>query len=81
MHLFTALDAWYTKFKPTKKLARRSGPKPVEAIDIDDDGRVFMDDLDTFNDPLADPPAAGAALAATAAAALARAAGAAGGSG
>ena len=54
---------------------------PVEAFDIDDDGRVFMDDLDTFNDPLAEPPAAGAALAAAAAAALARAAGAAGGSG
>ena len=80
-HLYTALEAWYTEFKPTKKRSRRSGPKPVEAFDIDDDGRVFMDDLDTFNDPLAEPPAAGAALAAAAAAALARAAGAAGGSG
>ena len=74
-HLFTAVDAWYTEFKPTKKRARRSGPKPVEALAIDDDGRVFMDDVDNFVDPLADPPAAGAALAAAAAAALAAGAG------
>jgi hypothetical protein len=78
-HLYTALEAWYTEFKPTKKRSRRSGPIPVEAFDIDDDGRVFMDDLNTFNDPLAEPPAAGAALAAAAAAALS--AGAAGGPG
>ena len=73
-HLFTALDAWYTEFKPTKKRAHRSGPKPIEALAIDDD-RGFMDDADNFVDPLADPPAAGAALAAAAAAALAAGAG------
>ena len=69
-HLYTALDAWYTEFKPTKKRAHRSGPKPVEALAIDDD-RGFMEDVDNFVDPFADPPAAGAALAAADTAALA----------
>ena len=78
-HLFKALalDAWYTKLKPTKKCARsselwRQGHQWSNAAVFDED-RGFMDDLSTPSG--ADPPTAGAALAAAATAALAAGAG------
>ena len=70
-HLFKALEAWYTEFKPTKKRARKSAGKAADGVGIDED-REFFDNVDNFDDPLADgAPAAGVALAAAAAAALA----------
>ena len=70
-HLFKALEAWYTEFKATKKRARKSTGKAADGFGIDED-REFFDNVDNFDDPLADgAPAAGVALAAAAAAALA----------
>ena len=75
-HLFKALGSWYTEFKPTKKRARKSAGKAADGVGIDED-REFFDNVDNFDDPLADgAPIAGVALAAAAAAA--QAAGAAG---
>ena len=70
-HLFKALEAWYTEFKPTKKRARKSAGKAADGVGIDED-RGFIN-VYIFEDPLADgAPLAGAvALAAAARAALA----------
>ena len=68
-HLFKALEAWYTKFKPTKKRARKSAGKAADGVGIDEH-RPFIN-ADNFDDPLEDgAPPAGVALAAAAAAAL-----------
>jgi len=78
--LYTALDAWYSEFKPSKKRkGRSSGGAGAEAIVVDGDRR-FLDNIDDFPDPLDDdddaPHPAGVALAAAAAlAAEAQAAG------
>ena len=69
-HLFKALEAWYTEFKPTKKRARKSAGKAADGVGIDEH-RPFIN-ADNFDDPLEDgAPPAGVALAAAAAAALA----------
>ena len=56
-HLFKALEAWYTEFKPTKKHACKSAGKVADGVGIHDD-RDFIE-IDNFDDPLADgaPPA------------------------
>ena len=53
--LYTALDAWYAEFKPSKKRKGRSssgGPAPG-VVDGDCD-RNFFANIDDFVDPLAD---------------------------
>ena len=69
-HLFTALEACYTEFKPTKKRARKSAGKAASEVGLDH-GQEFID-IDNFDDPLADcAPPAGVALASAAREALA----------
>ena len=51
--LYTALDAWYAEFKPSKKRKGRSscgGPAPA----VVDGKRGFFVNIDDFVDPLAD---------------------------
>ena len=51
--LYTALDAWYSEFKPSKKRKGRSsggGPAPA----VVDGERGFFVNIDDFVDPLAD---------------------------
>ena len=69
-HLFKALEAWYTEFKPTKKCTSKSAGKAANGVGIDED-REFIN-VDNFEDPLADgaPPAGAVALASAARAAL-----------
>ena len=70
-HLFKALGSWYTEFKPTKKRARKSAGKAADRVGINED-REFFDNVDNFDDPLADgAPPAGVALVAAAKEALA----------
>ena len=79
-HLFKALEAWYTEFKPSKKRARKSAGKAANGVGIDED-REFIN-VHNFEDPLLGPLADGAPLAgAVALAAAARAALAAGAAG
>ena len=71
-HLFKALEALYTEFKPTKKRACKSAGKAASGVGIDD-GQEFID-INNFDDPLADgTPPAGVALAAVVRAVLAAA--------
>ena len=48
-HLFKALEAWYTKFKPFKKSACKSAGKAADGVGLDDD-RDFID-VDNFDNP------------------------------